>query len=317
MLAAMRPRLPSLSALRAFEAAARHQSFRLAADELAVTPTAVSHQIRALEDELGVRLFVRMTRAVSLTPEGVALYRASRQALDGIADAAERLRKPARQAITLSTTPAFAAKWLVPRLTRFAQAHPDIDLHVQTSCGLADVQAGAADLTIRYGHGRYPGLAETLLFADRFAPVASAALKVRKPADLRRHTLIHFDTLWPAMANLSWEAWARHAGDKKLDTSAGIRYSEESHAIQAAIAGQGVALVSLTLVQEELRMGLLEARVGPALDGMAYRVVRPRQASEAVKTVEAWLLREADEANAMAATEGGKASQAKQARSAK
>jgi LysR family glycine cleavage system transcriptional activator len=281
----MQRRLPSLSALRFFEAAARLQSFKQAADELAVTATAVSHQIRALEDDLACRLFLRKTRAVALTAEGRSLYDAVRLGFDAIGSGVERLRSQARPTVTLSTTPAFAAKWLVPRLARFQAEHPQIDLQ--------DLRTGAVDLAVRYGQGRYADLAATVLLQDRFAPVASPGLKIRRSRDLLRHPLIHFDWHRPPSVALTWEGWARAAGFADLDTSAGIRYSEESHAIQAAVAGQGVALLSLALVREEMGMGLLESKVGPALDGLAYYVVRPAQGpfSEAAAAVEAWLLR--------------------------
>lgn len=291
----MQRRLPSLSALRFFEAAARLQSFKQAADELAVTATAVSHQIRTLEDDLACRLFLRKTRAVALTAEGRSLYDAVRLGFDAIGAGVERLRSQARPTVTLSTTPAFAAKWLVPRLATFQAEHPQIDLHVHASNQPQDLRSGAVDLAVRYGQGRYADLAATLLLQDRFAPVASPGLKIRRSMDLLRHPLIHFDWHRPPSVALTWEGWARAAGFAGLDTSAGIRYSEESHAIQAAVAGQGVALLSLALVREEMGMGLLESKVGPALDGLAYYVVRPAQGpfSEAAAAVEAWLLRTA------------------------
>jgi LysR family transcriptional regulator, glycine cleavage system transcriptional activator len=289
----MQRRLPSLSALRVFEAAARLQSFKQAADELAVTATAVSHQIRALEADLACRLFLRKTRAVELTAEGNSLYAAVRVGFDAIATGVERLRLQSRPIVTLSTTPAFAAKWLVPRLATFQIEHPQIDLHVHASNQPVNLRSGAADLAVRYGRGPYADTIATLLLQDRFAPVASPRLRIRRPQDILRHPLIHFDWHRPPAAALTWEGWARVAGITNLDTTAGIRYSEESHAIQAALAGQGVALLSLELVQEEMRMGLLESSIGPVVEGLAYHVLRPAQGAipEAASIVEAWLLR--------------------------
>jgi LysR family transcriptional regulator, glycine cleavage system transcriptional activator len=291
----MRKRLPSLSALRAFEVAARLRSFKQAADELAVTATAISHRIRALEDEIGCRLFVRKTRAVELTPEGRSLYAAVRDGFDTIASGIDRLRQRARPSIKLSTTPAFAAKWLVPRLAAFQAQHPHIDMHVHASNRPVDLSSGALDIAIRYGQGRYDGMRSTLLMQDRFAPAASPALGVATAADLPRRTLIHFDWDQPLPVDLTWAAWARAAELPELNTEAGIRYSDESHAIQAAVAGQGVALLSLVLIQQELQLGVLESRLTPVLDGLAYYIVRPERETpgSVAAIVESWLLEQA------------------------
>ena len=291
----MARRIPSLSALRAFEAAARLRSFKQAADELAVTATAVSHRIRALEDDIGCRLFVRKTRAVDLTSEGRSLYSAVREGFDTIASGVERLRQRARPLVRLSTTPAFAAKWLVPRLADFQARHPNIDVHVHASNRPVDLNAGAIDIAIRYGQGRYEGMKATLLLQDRFAPVASPTLGVVTAADLNRRTLIHFDWEQPLPVDLTWASWARAAQLPDLNTEAGIRYSDESHAIQAAVAGQGVALLSLVLIQQELQLGVLESRLEPVLDGLAYYIVRPERSShdDAASSVAAWLIEQA------------------------
>jgi LysR family glycine cleavage system transcriptional activator len=291
----MRRRIPSLTALRAFEAAARLRSFKQAADELAVTATAVSHRIRSLEDEIGCRLFVRKTRAVDLTPEGRSLYSAVREGFDTIASGVERLRQRARPLVKLSTTPAFAAKWLVPRLAGFQAQHPNIDIHVHASNRPIDLSAGTIDIAIRYGQGRYDGMKSTLLLQDRFAPVASPTLNVASAADLTSRTLIHFDWEQPLPVDLTWAAWARAAQLAELNTEAGIRYSDESHAIQAAVAGQGVALLSLVLIEQELKLGLLESRLDPVLDGLAYYIVRTERAvaDSTALVVEAWLIEQA------------------------
>ena len=290
----MKRRIPSLSALRAFEAAARLRSFKQAADELSVTATAVSHRIRSLEDEIGCRLFVRKTRAVELTSEGRSLYSAVREGFDTIASGVERLRQRSRPLVKLSTTPAFAAKWLVPRLASFQAQHPDIDIHVHASNRPVDLSAGTIDIAIRYGQGRYDGMKSTLLLQDRFAPVASPTLDVTSAADLSRRTLIHFDWEQPLAVDLTWAAWARAAQLSELNTEAGIRFSDESHAIQAAVAGQGVALLSLVLIEQELKLGMLESRLEPVLDGLAYYIVRPEGTRDsAAPIVEAWLIEQA------------------------
>ena len=285
-------RLPSLSALRAFEAAARLRSFKQAAAELSVTATAISHRIRVLEDHLERPLFVRKVRAVELTAEGQTLLAAASSGFQTIAMALQQVRRPDRASVTLSTTPAFATKWLVPRLAAFQSAHPGIDLHVHASNAPVDLNAGTAGLAIRYGHGPYPGVIARLLRQDRFAPVASPVLRRATRQDAAHWPLIHFDWHRPPPVELTWAAWARKAGVDPADLSAGIRYSEESHAIQAALAGQGVALLSLVLVEEELRLGLLRVVAEPALEAMAYHVLKParRPVPEAVSVVEDWLL---------------------------
>jgi LysR family glycine cleavage system transcriptional activator len=290
-------RLPSLSALRAFEAAARLRSFKKAADELAVTPTAISHRIRVLEEDLERRLFLRKVRAVDLTPDGQALFAAVSTGFQAIAAAVEHLRKPSRAAVTLSATPAFAAKWLVPRLAAFQAEHPGIDLHIHASTTPVDLNDGTADLAIRYGHGQYSGVAATLLLENSFAPVASPALAATLPRDSSEWPLIHFDWLLPSPAGLTWSTWARESGRSLPSPSAGFHYSEESHAIQAAVAGQGVALLSRLLIEDELRLGLLQVVAGPALNGLAYHLLRSsrRPASAAALAVEDWLVRTARE----------------------
>ena len=208
----MQRRLPSLSALRAFEAAARLRSFKNAADELAVTATAISHRVRTLEQELGGPLFVRKVRAVELTPQGLTLFAAVRDGFDTIASGFERLRAPERQSVTLSATPAFAAKWLLPRLAAFQALHPGIDLNVHASNEPVNLHSGTADLAIRYGHGHHAGLSATLLLHDRFAPVASPQLRHHGQAGAGDRPLIHFDWHRPMPIDLTWSAWAQAAG---------------------------------------------------------------------------------------------------------
>ncbi|WP_202419848.1 LysR substrate-binding domain-containing protein [Pseudoduganella guangdongensis] len=287
----MTRRLPSLSALYSFEAAARLQSFKLAAEELSVSATSISHQVRALEEALDVRLFLRKTRAVELTPEGRILLQATGSGFDAIAAGVERLRHEQRRTVTLATTPAFAARWLVPRLASFNAAHPGIALNIQASNKPVDLAGGAADLAVRGGYGSFPGLRATRLMRAVFAPVASPRLKLRKAGDVARHPLLHFEWQRGYKGAQTWEKWAKVAG-VALDTSCGLRFSEESHAVQAAIAGQGVVLTALALVREEIGMGLLEALPEPALGGFDFYVVRPEgddQRAE-VRTVEDWLL---------------------------
>lgn len=291
--------LPPLTALRAFEAAARHLSFKHAAAELSLTPTAISHQIRQLEDRIGVRLFVRGTRRVDLTPAGQSLFPALRDGFDAMARAVQAVRPGTRpRGLVLSTTMAFASRWLLPRLARFAAAHPDIALHLHTSDETVDLLGGAAQLAVRYGPGRYPDLNATPLLPSRFAPVCAPGLGVHTPADLARVARIGFAWLRRDAATPDWPLWFEHAGCAPLPRQ--LHFSDEVHAIQAAIAGQGVALVNLALVSDELRSELLCQPFGPELVGHGFHLVWPERddANPDLAAVRAWLLAEAAEGSA-------------------
>jgi LysR family glycine cleavage system transcriptional activator len=289
--------LPSLSALRAFEAAARQESFKRAAAELAVTPTAVSHQIRQLEESLGVALFQRQTRKVILTAEGRELYPTLRQSLDAMAAAVGAVkRRPQRRVATLSATVAFTAKILVPKAGHFRALNPGWDLRLHASDDPVDLAAGEADAAIRYGLGHYPGLTSVPLLTDHFAPICSPHLGLKWPGDLLRMTLIHFE--WGPMATKisvpAWRAWKEKARLQALDPEAGITFNDENSAIQAAIAGQGVALLSLALVAEELASGALIRPFGPVLDGLRYDLVYPvgAETRAPVAALRDWVLTE-------------------------
>lgn len=278
--------LPSLTALRAFDLAAQLGSFKRAAEALGVTATAISHAIRGLEDELGQPLFERRTRAVVLLPAGQALHASVREGFGLLAAGVERVRAPARPSLTISTTPAFAAKWLVPRLARLAVAHPDLDLRVHASNEPVALHSGVYDLAIRYGRASSPHA--TPLFDDRFAVVASARLRIRSVADVVRQPRIEFDWHRPLPRELTWRAWLRAAG--VTSTARATRYSDESHAIQAAIAGLGVALLSDVLVRDELALGALRICPGPVLDGLGYYVLCAQDESPHAAAVARWLV---------------------------
>ncbi|WP_119458524.1 transcriptional regulator GcvA [Rhodospirillaceae bacterium SYSU D60014] len=287
--------LPSLAALRAFEAAARHLSFKRAAEELHVTPTAISHQVRFLEDTIGMRLFERRVRQVVMTPEAQVLFPVLRDGFDAFARVIDGLtRKRRRAAVTVSATTAFTAKWLVPRVAAFRAAQPEIDLRLLASDDVMDLNAGVADLAIRYGRGPYPGLVTEPLVVDRFAPVASPRLELTTPADLKSVTLLHFDWRHSDPKNPTWPRWLAEAEMREVDGQAGLRFSDESHAIQAAVAGLGVALVSLTLVSEELATGTLVAPFGPELEGLTYHLVQSgeRVVTGPIAAARSWLLAE-------------------------
>src|SRR6266403_1080676 len=210
----MTARLPSLNGLRAFEAAARHLSFTQAASELNVTQTAISHQIKRLEEELGVSLFVRQNRALSLTPEAKEYLPGIRAAFNDLRLATDRLlRRDDDHVLTISTLASLAAKWLLPRLSAFQEAHPGIDVRITTSTGLVDFKNGDVDAAIRYGRGHWPGLRADWLMADEMFPVCSPALlqaakPLKCPEDLRDHVLLHTSTVYSA----DWRLWLTVAG---------------------------------------------------------------------------------------------------------
>lgn len=288
--------LPPLTALRAFEAAARHRSFKRAAGELALTPTAISHQVRQLEDRLGLALFERRPRQVALTEAGRRLFPALRDGFDTMATAVDSLRAgAARPLITLTTTRAFATRWLLPRLAGFAAAAPDIDLHVHASDQLADLAAGRVDLAVRYGAGPWPDLQSEPLLRGRFAPVCSPSLGVRAPSALAGQRLIDFDWAVRDTQTPDWTRWWRAAGLRGTPPAPHLRFADETHAIQAAIAGQGIALASLALVADEIAQQRLVVPFGPMLDGHPFQLVwaTPAGRTDAHARVRTWLATEA------------------------
>lgn len=251
-------RLP-LNALRTFEAAARHQSFLKAADELAVTPGAVSRQIKALEAELGLRLFERFNRAVRLTPVGERLAEAVRQGLGvlsaGVAEAQGARAGP----LAVSVMHSLAARWLAPRIHDFHQRHPDIQVLIAASDLPADLVRDRIDVAIRYGVGPYPGLAATRLIATRMFPVCSPKLlqvePLATPADLAGAHLLSDVNVTPTEP--IWRDWLAAAGVPDVDPGPGLQFSNTYLAIEAALAGRGVALAQEAMVVDELASGRL------------------------------------------------------------
>ncbi|WP_170308652.1 LysR substrate-binding domain-containing protein [Ancylobacter pratisalsi] len=298
-------RLPPLGSLRAFEAAGRLQSFKRAAGELGVTPTAISHRIRQLEADLGVALFVRQTRKVTLTPEGRALLAPLRTAFDDMTEAVENVRhRTTRRVATLSATTALSARLLVPRIPGFRARHPGWDLRLHASDEPVDLMAGEADVAIRYGRGPFPGLTALPVLTEGFAPVCSVHLPIRRPQDLTGATLLHIRGLHSTLEAVlpSWSAWARKAGLRMLDTEGGISFSDETSAIQAVIAGHGVALLSLPLVAAELASGALVQPFGPAIEGLPYNLVYPADTEDqpAVAVLRSWVMEEISAARPLA-----------------
>lgn len=276
-------RLPPLSALRAFEAAARHLSFGKAATELGVTPTAVSHQIRLLEDLYGRSLFRRRPRPLALTEAGRELFPPVHDAFDALGAAVGNLDgSEAQGPLRVTTTNAFAHRWLVPRLHLWRATHPEIPLEIIGTDAVMDVAAGQADLAIRYMGAAPGGLASSVLCRDRFWPVCSPALLangpgIRRPADLARYPLVHVQwNGWEAHAP-TWARWFAAARAVDPSTPDGgrageIRFREELHGIEAIIAGQGIAICSDVLTARELAAGTLVKAYDLALPGYAYHL---------------------------------------------
>jgi LysR family glycine cleavage system transcriptional activator len=277
-----RRRLPPLNALRAFEAAARHLNFSRAADELSVTPGAVSQQIQNLEDYVGAALFKRTPKGLLLTDAAQTALPALREAFDRLAEAASLLTAAVDgRRLTLTAPPSFAAKWLVPRLGAFEQAHPQVDVWLSAAIELVDLTAGEVDVAIRYGAGRYPGLEVTRLFSETVIPVASPAHleehPLNTPADLANHILLHDGSPDLDDSCPDWSMWLAARGLKGVDGMRGPRFNQSSLVIEAAVNGRGVALAKRTLAAADLEAGRLVAplQIATAVD-FAYYLVHPK-----------------------------------------
>jgi LysR family glycine cleavage system transcriptional activator len=290
-------RLPPLNAVRAFEAAARHLSFTKAAEELNVTQAAVSHQVKALEERLQVPLFRRLNRGLVLTGAGASYLRELEDILDRLEEATKRLRaSEALGALTVSTSTSFAAKWLVPRLQRFRERRPDIDVRIDANDSLTDFRRDDVDVAIRYGRGVYPGLSSVQLLQDIVFPVCSPKLlegphHLQEPADLKNFTLLHDQGVVE-----DWRTWLRTAGVNEVDPTRGPVFSHSAMMIEAAIAGQGVALARRSMVARDVREGRLVQPFPLSLKAeFCYWVVCPEATADKPKVAEFrnWLLEEA------------------------
>ena len=281
--------LPPLTALRAFEAAARHLSFKAAADELRLTPTAISHQIRLLENVLGQLLFRRRPRPVVLTPAGRALFPVLRSGFDEFEQAVAGVRRGANPPkLRITTTNAFAARWLVPRLPLWRVACSELVTEVIGTDTVVELAGGEADVAVRYSFDPPSGRPGIELLRDRFWPVANPQLlsagQIHRPADLARYPLVHAG--WPA-ANThapTWQRWIKAA--QKFDAqvssqmaSGGLIFREELHAIDAVVAGQGVGLLSDVLVREELDTGKLIRVSDISVPGLGFYLLHTGNSS--------------------------------------
>jgi LysR family glycine cleavage system transcriptional activator len=306
----VRRRLPPLNALRAFEAAARHLNFSRAADELSVTPGAVSQQIQNLEDYIGASLFKRTPRGLLLTDAAQTALPALREAFDRLAEAASLLTAAVDgRRLTLTAPPSFAAKWLVPRLGRFETAHPQVDVWLSADMELVDFANGEVDLAVRYGGGPYPGLEVTRLMRETVIPVMSPELNatapLATPCDLAGHVLLHDGSPDADESCPDWQMWLAARGVKGVDGSRGPRFNQSSLVIEAAVAGRGVALAKRTLAQDDLDAGRLVApmAITTSVD-FAYYVVHPKAKARMpqVKAFVSWIQAEAAAHEAALAT---------------
>ncbi|MFT7057781.1 MAG: LysR family glycine cleavage system transcriptional activator [Pseudorhodobacter sp.] len=263
----MRDNLPPLTALRAFEAAARHLSFANAAAELHVSPAALSFQIKALEDHLGEPLFRRLHRAVVLTEAGRALEPGLREGFGALQKAWTAARRSrASRTLTITAGPTFTAKWLAPRFYDFARAHPEIDLRFSASLRFVDFAVDDVDVAIRYSTQVDPALFSHTLFTEWVTPMMapSIAARCQTPQDLLAETLLHQDDVVLINPTINWNSWFAAAG-LPGPTVAGVRFSQSEHAIDAAISGAGVVLARASLAQLAIRTGQLVAPFALAL----------------------------------------------------
>jgi LysR family glycine cleavage system transcriptional activator len=288
-------RLPALNALKAFEAAARHESFTRAAEELFVTQGAVSHQVKALEEELGLKLFARERQRLVITEAGREYLSVIRDALDRIAVGTERLvQRRSAGALTISTSPDFAAKWLVYRLGRFAEQHPDIALRVSADMHHVDFAREDVDLAVRHGEGDWAGLHAERLAAEQLFPVCSPKLlggrRRLRPADVRKFPIIHLGT------HKDWARWLDAAGVTGVDLSQGLVLNRAAMLIDAAVDGQGIVLARTTLSAWDILAGRLVRPFATSLRlSKTYWIVCPQATAMLPKIRKAreWMLAEA------------------------
>jgi LysR family glycine cleavage system transcriptional activator len=307
--------LPPLNALRAFETAARHRSFAMAAKDLHVTPAAISHQIKGLEDHLGQRLFRRLKKGLELTRAGQVLLPKLSEGFDRLADAVEALRDLGEEGVlSVSSATSFATRWLAPRLHRFVGAHPELDVRINASTRLIDPSGDEsgpgdalegspvedADIVVRFGTGDYPGFRVDRLLAVTVTPMCSPSLAkgehpIRNAADLKKHVLIHDNVRYDDGRDL-WDAWFEAAGIPGLDTSHGLRFSHAMLALEAAADGMGVALSMPVLAGSDLTSGRLIAPLQLSLPlKFGYYIVSGTDTAERedVAAFRNWLLAEA------------------------
>ncbi|MCG2584268.1 transcriptional regulator GcvA [Massilia sp. TS11] len=290
-------RNPPLVAARAFEAAARHLSFLKAAQELHVTPTAISHQVKRLEEYLDTPLFVRLNRAVALTEAGTRLAATLQPLFQQLEDALDPKRQRDAGTLTLSAMPSLAAKWLAPRLPDFEARYPQWRIRMESEDALVDLNRGEVDIALRYGMGKYKGQHARFWMAAPIHPVCSPQLlrrlPLKKPADLRQHTLIHYNSALSNPRPPHWAEWVAAARLRGIDADRGPHFSAIYMALEAALAGHGVALAPAPLVERDLAEGRLVKPLALELENpYAFWIVcaRSRLHEEKIKLFTRWLL---------------------------
>ncbi len=297
--------IPGTRALRTLAAAGRHLNFTRAADELGLTPAAVSYQIKEIEDQLGVVLFTRTSRSIRLTEAGVVLCEAASDALDLVGRAVSRARKMTRGAALLkvSVDAQFATKWLMRRVERFRARYPDVELRFDISYQVRDFELDDIDVAIRFGTGKYPGLAADRLFDNVIVPVCSprvleAGPPLLEPRDLLNHTLVHIEWARQGVTWPNWRMWMAAAGVDDFDDSRTVVFGTSSDALQAALDGNAVALADFAMVANDLSEGRLVRpfdlgiRVPPEF---AYFLVYPKEMGDdpRISAFRGWILDEA------------------------
>ncbi len=276
-------RLPSLTALRAFDAAARHGSFKAAASEIAVSPTAVSHQIRSLEEQIGIALFIRKVRKIELTEAGKALASATSNAFQEIQSALDNLVDTERT-LTVTTTPAFASLWLVPRIAGFEKLFPDIKVHIDTTTTVIDLSRDRRiDIAIRYGNGSYENMAVTKLISEEMVAVAAPDY-LEQLDSFQDASLIQTSWQSSSLQPITWNTWCDVAGIQRPGKKQVREFDQEQHVIQAGLSGQGIILISTVLVADMISKGWLEIyKPEFSIEGLSYFAVTNRALGSTLK----------------------------------
>lgn len=298
--------LPGTRALRTLVSAGRHLNFTRAADELGLTPAAVSYQIKEIEDQLGVKLFIRSSRSIHLTPEGEVLLEASAEALDIVNRATARVRRMSRTTTTqlkVTVDPHFATKWLMRRVDSFRKLNPGIELRFEVSYQVREFDVDDIDIAIRYGGGKYPGLAANRLFENVVVPVCSPRLlksgrPLAEPRDLMHHTLAHIEWSRQGVTWPNWQMWMAAAGITDFDDSRVVVFGTSSDAVESALAGEAVALADFAMIANDLSEGRLVRPFQLSIKApaeFAYFLVYPTGSSADPRIVafREWLLSEA------------------------
>jgi LysR family glycine cleavage system transcriptional activator len=302
----MTRRIYPLNALRAFEASARHLSFVKASEELSVTPAAVSHQVKKLEEYLGLPLFRRKSRGLSLAESGQLLLSELSEVFLRLDKAMERvIDSDSRGTITLSVAPTFAVMWLIPRLPKFYALHPDIDVRISTSLGLVDFQRDDFDAAIRLGSGKWYGLEAIKLFDESVTPMCSPRLlegpdALKSPDDLSKHVLLHNHSMDYDPESPTWESWLKAAGASGVDASRGTHFSLPDHGLQASIDGAGVVLGWRSLSAKDVAAGRVVEPFDLTLPlGSSFYLAYPEAHSlrSNIAVLRDWLIQEVSDNN--------------------